>query len=77
MFPNQFFNLTPHEVAVWLGPSMQGQLEFAWQRELIHRMKKIPQKASELWKEPLKLQTPEQMYRKMRAFLDEQKKKKK
>lgn len=77
MFPGQFFDLTPFEVQTWLGAAWQGHMEIAWQREMIHRMRKIPQKPSELWKEPLKPQTADQMYRRMRAYVEELKQSKK
>ncbi len=77
MFPHQFFDLTPFEVMTWIGPAWQGRTEVAWQREMIHRMRKIPQKPSELWKDPLKPQTPDQMYRRMRAYVEELKQSKK
>lgn len=77
MLPHQFFDLTPSEVMTWIGPSFQGRLEIAWQHEMVHRMRKIPQKPSELWNDPMKLQTPEQMYRRMRGFMEELKKSKK
>ncbi|RWD00167.1 MAG: hypothetical protein EOS58_30775 [Mesorhizobium sp.] len=74
MFPQQFFELTPHEVVAWLSPALQGRIAVAWDHEAVHRMRKIPQKPSDLWKDPLKPQTPEQMYRNMRAFMEELKK---
>ncbi|AMX93614.1 MULTISPECIES: hypothetical protein [Mesorhizobium] len=77
MFPHQFFDLTPFEVTTWIGPAHQGQMEVAWQREAVSRMRKIPQKPSELWKEPQKLQTADQMHRKMRAYVEQLKKNKK
>lgn len=76
MLPHQFFDLTPHEVMMWVSPAWQGRMEIAWQHEMVHRMRKIPQKPSELWKDPMKLQTADQMHRKMRAFMEQLKKNK-
>ncbi|TJW14465.1 MAG: hypothetical protein E5W82_10845 [Mesorhizobium sp.] len=61
----------------WINPATQARLEVAWQHEMLHRMRKIPQKPSELWNDPMKLQTPAQMYRRMRAFVEDMKKTKK
>ncbi len=74
MFPHQFFELTPHEVGTWLGPAWQGRVEAAYYIARTQRARRLPDKASDLWDDPQKLQTPAQMFRKARAFMEQQKK---
>ncbi|CDX26640.1 hypothetical protein MPL3356_60477 [Mesorhizobium plurifarium] len=74
MFPHQFFELTPHEVGTWLGPAWQGRVEQAYFNARLQRARRLPDKSSELWDDPQRLQTPDQMYRRMRLFMEQQKK---
>lgn len=74
MLPHQFFELTPHEVGTWLGPAWQGRVEAAYYNGRMQRARRLPDKPSDLWDDPLRLQTPDQMYRRMRLFMEQQKK---
>lgn len=74
MFPQQFFELTPREVVAWLGPAWQGRVEHAYHIARVQRARRLPDKASDLWDDAQRLQTPDQMYRRMRTFMEQQKK---
>lgn len=74
MRPHEFFDLTPCEVVAWLGPAWQGRVEQAYNIARVQRARRLPDKASDLWDDPLRLQTPDQMFRRMRAFMEQQKK---
>lgn len=58
----------------WIGPATQGQLTFAWRFDAVRRMKRLPSKPSDLYREKGRVMTDAQMYRHVTATMAEVKK---
>lgn len=73
MLPHHWFDLTPGEVARWLGPRWRGVLIDTYWEETVRRRKRLPRKPDELFRK-MKVQKPlegQQLYDRMRAVVKE------